>query len=67
MELEDLAKRLEWLEKEHRKDHALIAELQQQIADYESTFTVLREQDKRLPPSCRVTRPPLAASNSSTA
>jgi chromosome segregation ATPase len=47
MELEDLAKRLEWLEKEHRKDHALIAELQQQVADYESTFTVLREQDKQ--------------------
>jgi chromosome segregation ATPase len=47
MELEDLAKRLEWLEKEHRKDHALIAELQQQVAEYENTFIILREQDKQ--------------------
>lgn len=47
MELEDLVKRLEWLEKEHRKDHALIAELQQQVADYENTFNILREQDKQ--------------------
>lgn len=47
MELEDLVKRLEWLEKEHRKDHAVIAELQQQVAGYETTFNILREQDKQ--------------------
>jgi chromosome segregation ATPase len=48
MELEDIAKRLEWLEKEHRKDHALIADLQTQVNSYETNFGLLRDQIKEV-------------------
>ncbi len=48
METEDLAKRLEWLEREYRKDHSLIAELQEQIAGYENAFQLLRNQIKEV-------------------
>lgn len=48
MELEDIAKRLEWLEKEHRKDHTLIADLQQQLNGYEGNFGLLRDQIKEV-------------------
>lgn len=48
MELEDIAKRLDWLEKEHRKDHTLIGDLQQQIDAYEGNFGLLRDQIKEV-------------------
>lgn len=44
MELEDIIKRLDWLEKEHRKDHGLIGDLQQQISGYENHFGLLQTQ-----------------------
>jgi chromosome segregation ATPase len=48
MELEDIAKRLDWLEKEHRKDHTLIGDLQRQIDSYEGNFGLLRDQIKEV-------------------
>ena len=48
MELEDIAKRLDWLEKEQRKDHTLIGDLQQQIDAYEGNFGLLRDQIKEV-------------------
>lgn len=48
MEQEDLIKRLEWLEREHRKDHALIADLQQRLEGYDNNFSLLREQIKEV-------------------
>jgi chromosome segregation ATPase len=44
IELEDILSRLEWLEREHRKDHALIADLHQQIGGYETQFDLLQKQ-----------------------
>jgi uncharacterized phage infection (PIP) family protein YhgE len=46
MELEELSKRLDWLEKEHRKDHITIADQQEKLAAYENTFTILQTQLK---------------------
>lgn len=48
MELEELAKKLEWLEKEHRKDHATIAELQQKLISYDGNFLLYQSQLKDL-------------------
>jgi chromosome segregation ATPase len=48
MELEDLAKKLEWLEREHRKDRATITELQEKLAASEGSFTLLQNQIKDL-------------------
>jgi chromosome segregation ATPase len=48
MESEDIVKRLDWLEKEHRKDHALIGDLQQQISGYENHFDLLQSQIKEV-------------------
>jgi chromosome segregation ATPase len=48
VEQEDLIKRLEWLEREHRKDHALIADLQQRLEGYDNNFSLLREQIKEV-------------------
>lgn len=48
METDDTAKRLDWLEKEYRKDHGLIAELQQQVNGYETNFSLLRDQIKEV-------------------
>ncbi len=45
---EDFAKRLDWLEREHRKDHGVIELLQQQVNAYESNFSLLREQIKEV-------------------
>lgn len=47
-EFEDIVKRLEWLEREHRKDHSLIADLQQQISGYETHFDLLKTQIKEV-------------------
>jgi chromosome segregation ATPase len=38
MELEDLAKRIDWLEKERRKDHSVIADLEEKLTNYEGAF-----------------------------
>lgn len=48
MEIEDLAKKLDWLEKEHRKDRATIADLQEKLAGYEGSFGILQNQIKEL-------------------
>ena len=48
MNIEDLAKKLEWLEKEHRKDRATISELQEKVVVYEGTFSLLQNQLKEL-------------------
>jgi chromosome segregation ATPase len=48
MELEDIAKKLEWLEREHRKDHATISELQEKLVGYEGNFGLLQGQLKDL-------------------
>jgi len=46
MELDELVKRLDWLEKEHRKDHATIADLQEKLAAYEGSSSLLQNQIK---------------------
>jgi chromosome segregation ATPase len=46
MDLEELAKKLAWLEKEHRKDRSTIADLQEKITSYEGTFSLLQSQIK---------------------
>lgn len=48
MELEDLAKKLEWLEKEHRKDRATITELQEKLISSEGNFGLLQNQIREL-------------------
>ncbi len=46
MELDELIKRLDWLEKEHRKDRAAIADLQEKLASYEGGAVRLQNQIK---------------------
>jgi chromosome segregation ATPase len=48
MEIEDIVKRLEWLEREHRKDRSLIADLQQQVDSQEKEFALLQTQTKEV-------------------
>jgi chromosome segregation ATPase len=48
MEIEDIVKRLEWLEREHRKDRSLIADLQQQVDAQEKEFVLLQTQTKEV-------------------
>jgi len=48
MELDELVKRLDWLEKEHRKDHATIADLQEKLAAYEGHSSLLQNQIKEV-------------------
>jgi len=48
MELDELVKRLDWLEKEHRKDHATIADLQEKLASYEGHSSLLQNQIKEV-------------------
>lgn len=48
MELEDLAKKLDWLEKEHRKDRATISDLQEKLTGYEGGYSLLQNQIKDL-------------------
>ncbi len=60
MELDELVKRLDWLEKEHRKDRDVIADLQQKLAAYEGSMGRLQNQIKEV--SSELTRfSPLAA------
>ncbi len=48
MNIEDLAKKIEWLEKEHRKDRGTISELQEKVVSFEGTFSLLQNQLKEL-------------------
>ncbi len=48
MELEDLAKKIDWLEREHRKDRGTIADLQEKLAGYEGNNSLLQNQLKEL-------------------
>lgn len=48
MELDELIKRIEWLEKEHRKDRASISALQQTLVDTENAFELLKNQIKEI-------------------
>lgn len=48
MDLDELVKRLDWLEKEHRKDRAAIADLQEKLASYEGGVVRLQNQIKDL-------------------
>jgi len=42
MELEDLVKRIDWLEKEHRKDRGAIADLSDKLAGYDGNFDAIK-------------------------
>jgi hypothetical protein len=48
MEPQDLAKKIDWLEKEHRKDRAAISELQEKLAANEGASSLLQNQIKEL-------------------
>ncbi len=48
MELEDLAKRIEWLEKESRKERGLIADLTERLAGYENSAGLIQERVKEV-------------------
>lgn len=48
MEFEQIIKRLEWLDDEHRKDKAALKALEERIASYDNNFNTLREQIKDL-------------------
>ncbi len=48
MELEDLAKKLDWLEREHRKDRATISDLHEKLAGFEGNSSLLQNQIKEL-------------------
>jgi len=48
MELDQVVKRLEWLEDEHRKDKSTIAAFEQRMAAYEGNFSLIKEQLKEL-------------------
>ncbi len=48
MEFEDIVKKLDWLEKEHRKDRATIADQQEKLIGYEGNFAILQNQIKEL-------------------
>ena len=48
MEIEDLAKKIDWLEKEHRRDRATISELLEKQAIYEGNHSLLQNQLKEL-------------------
>jgi chromosome segregation ATPase len=54
MEIADLAKKIEWLEREHRKDHATISELQEKLAGSEGSYSLVQNQLKEL--SAELTR-----------
>ncbi len=48
MDLEQLEKRLDWLESERRKDKTIIATLEERIGSYEGDLPALRQQIKEL-------------------
>lgn len=48
MDFEQIVKRLQWLDEEHRKDKAAIVELEERIASYEANLDTLAKQIKPL-------------------
>jgi len=48
MEIADLAKKIDWLEREHRKDHATISDLQEKLAGSEGQYALVQNQLKEL-------------------
>ena len=48
MELEQIIKKMDWLDEEHRKDKILINKLSEQIINFESKFKVLSDKQKSL-------------------
>lgn len=48
MDFEQIVKRLQWLDEEHRKDKAAIIELEERIAGYEGNLDTLAKQVKPL-------------------
>ena len=48
MEFEQIVKRLEWLDDEHRKDKAALKKLEERIASFDNKFNPLSEQIKDL-------------------
>lgn len=48
MDIEELAKKIDWLEREQRKDKATIISLQQTIAETENAVSQLKTQNKEL-------------------
>ncbi|MGB7875987.1 MAG: hypothetical protein WBL25_16520, partial [Anaerolineales bacterium] len=48
MDFEQIVKRLEWLDDEHRKDKAALKAFEERIASYDNNFSTLREQIKDL-------------------
>ncbi len=46
MELEDLVKRIDWLEKEHRKDRNAITDLHDKLSTYEGSFNAIQARVK---------------------
>jgi chromosome segregation ATPase len=48
MEFEQIVKRLEWLDEEHRKDKAALSSLEERIASFNNDFSTLSKQIKDL-------------------
>ena len=48
MEFEQIVKRLEWLDDEHRKDKAALKKLEERVASFDNKFKPLNEQIKDL-------------------
>lgn len=48
MELEDLAKRVEWLEKENRKERGAVADLAEKLAAYETGANLMKDRVKEV-------------------
>jgi chromosome segregation ATPase len=48
MDFEQIVKRLQWLDEEHRKDKAAIIELEERIAAYEGNLDTVAKQVKPL-------------------
>jgi len=48
MEFEQIVKRLEWLDEEHRKDRAALSTLEEQIASFQGNINTLSKQIKEL-------------------
>ncbi len=46
MELEELVKRIDWLEKERRKDRSAIADLHEKLTTYEGSFNTIQARVK---------------------
>jgi len=48
MEFEQLIKRLDWLDEEHRKDKASIAHISDRLVNFETNYNVINQQIKEL-------------------